>query len=227
LRQGALNVKKSRVFVVVLGTFLVLALAGAIATAQQPARSAAPAAPAVDIVLIDVGAIFKQYPYFKARMNELQADVEAAEAKIKKDRDHLRSMMDELGRIKAGTQEYKDFEAQVFEFRSKLDTNVQLQRKEFLSREAKIYHQAYQEVQQEVAAFAKANSISVVLKFNREAPDPEKPDEIIRDLNKPVLYHAGHLDITNYIIDLLAKRAGGANPAANTGSRQGVPERPR
>jgi Skp family chaperone for outer membrane proteins len=208
--------------VVAFGSLLVVALAAATAPAQ-PAASRSTAAPSVDVVLIDIGAVFKEHPYFSARMKELQADVEAAEAQIKKERDQLRNMMDELGRIKAGTQEYKDFETQVFEFRSKLDTKVQLQRKEFLQREAKIYHQAYQEVQREVEAFAAANNISIVLKFNREAPDPEKPEEIIRDLNKPVLYYAKYLDITPHIVKQLREKM----PAPTADQRGGPVQFPR
>ena len=206
---------------------LVVALLATMTAAGASAQSAAPAAtPNVAIVLIDVGAIFKAHPYFNARMKELQADVEAAEAQIKKERDQLRTMMEELSRIKAGTQEYKDFEAQVFETRNKLDTKVQLQRKEFLSREAKIYHQAYQSVQQEVEAFARTNNISVVMKFNREAPDPEKPDEIIRDLNKPVLYYAKQLDITDYIVQGLTRRMEGGPSATPSATRPAVPAPP-
>ncbi len=190
-------------------------LAWAAPPAGAQAQGAAPAAsPSIAVVLIDVAAVFKEHPYFNARMKELQADVDAAEATIKKQRDQLRSMMEELGRIKAGTEEYKRFEEQVFKFRSELDAKVQLQRKEFLQREAKIYYQAYQEVQREVEAFAAANNISIVLKFNRDPPDPEKPDEIVRDLNKPVLYYARYLDITPHIIKQLREKM--PVPTANT-----------
>lgn len=199
-----------------------LVLLAALAAVPAWGQAAPRAQAAVDVVLIDVGAIFKEHPYFNQRMKELQADAETAESQVKKERDQLRNMMDELGRIKAGTEEYKNFEAQVFEFKNRLETKVQLQRKELLQREAKIYHQAYQEIQREVEAFAATNSISVVLKFNRETPDPEKPDEILRDLNRPVLFYAKHLDITNYIIDGLKKNM--ANPVSPA-SRPSVPPR--
>ena len=221
--------KKSHLPAVLIFGALVSAMA-ATAAAQQPAAPAATQA-SVDVVLVDIQAVFKEHPYFNQRMKEFQTDAEAAEAQIKKERDQLRTMMEELGRIKAGTQEYKDFEAQVFEARTKLDTKIQLQRKEFVQREAKIVHQAYQEIQQIVERFATANNISVVLKFNRDPADPENPTAIARDLQGPVVYYAKYLDITPHIIKLMKERAQSAGPAGaggdsaapRTATRPGLP----
>jgi Skp family chaperone for outer membrane proteins len=65
----------------------------------------------------------------------------------------------------------------------------------------------YQEIQQEVDAFAQANGIAVVLKFKSEQADADKPDEVLTELNKPVIWYARNLDITAVILESLNRRA--------------------
>jgi len=88
-----------------------------------------------------------------------------------------------------------------------LNVRFQLQKKEFSKTEAKIYYMVYQEIQQEVDAFAQANGIAVVLKFKSEQADAEKPDEVLTELNKPVIWYARNLDITPIILESLNRRA--------------------
>jgi Skp family chaperone for outer membrane proteins len=177
-----------------------------------------------NIALIDVGVIFKNHSRFKAFMADLQADAERAEAQIKKEKDTIRGLAERLNDYRSGTPEYKDLEEQIAKRQADLSVQVQLQRKEFLGREAKVYNMIYQEIWQEVNAYAAANGIAAVFKFNSEQPDPEKPEEVIRDLNKPVLWSASNLDITPVILESLNRRS---LPSADNRGRVPFPSKPQ
>lgn len=210
---------KSRLFVAVLGSLVATTLMMSFASAQSgpPVRSA--------IALIDIGVVFKNHDRFKAEMQAMQGDMERAEGQMKKERDKLRAMAERLNEYRAGTQEYKDLEQNIAKSEADLKVNAQLQRKEFLQREAKIYNRTYQEVWQEVDAFAAANGLVAVFKFSREATDPEKPEEIMRELNKSVMWSARGLDITDDIVRSLKGR-GPSGPQVPGMAHPQFPPRP-
>jgi Skp family chaperone for outer membrane proteins len=176
-------------------------------SAQQRSGPATGTRVGSEIALIDIGVIFKNHTRFKAHMADLQADMERAEQQMKKERDSLRGLSEQLGGYKAGSVEYKQLEEEITKRSADLNVRFQLQKKEFAKTEAKTYYMVYQEIQQEVDAFAQANGIAVVLKFKSEQADADKPDEVLTELNKPVIWYARNLDITAVILESLNRRA--------------------
>ena len=207
---------KTRVLAVLAGSLLAISLLYAAAIAQQ--GTGAPASSASrfrsDIALVDVGYIYKNYDRFKQYMADLQADMERADAVMKKERDSLKQLQDSLSQYNAGSKEYKDLEERIVGKSADFNARVTLQRKEFLVNEAKIYHMIYQQIQDEVKAFAQENNVLAVLRFNSELPEVTKPDEVARGLNNQVVWHHPNLDITKYILDNLKRRAGGTTTGA-------------
>jgi Skp family chaperone for outer membrane proteins len=208
LQQGVLKVKKSRVWVA-LASSLILTTLLVVEVSAQPgtARPAGGTRVASDIALIDIQLIFKNNTRFKQHMADLQADLQRAEEQMKKDRDGLRALSERLNEYKAGTAEYKQLEEEIAKRSADFNVRFQLQKKEFTKTEARIYYMVLQEIQQEVDAYAQANGIAAVLKFNSEQADPDKPEEVVRDLGKPVLWYARNLDITPTILESLNRRA--------------------
>ncbi len=60
-------------------------------------------------------------------------------------------------------------------------------RKDFLEREAKVYYQTYLEVVDAVKYYAKRQNIGLVLRFNGEPVDPNRREDVLREINKPVV----------------------------------------
>jgi Skp family chaperone for outer membrane proteins len=211
-----LKVTKTRVLAVLAGSLLAISLLGAAAMAQPGTATPASSASRFrsDIALVDVGYIFKNHDRFKQYMADLQADMERADAVMKKERDSLKQLQDSLSQYNAGSKEYKDLEERIVGKLADFNARVTLQRKEFLVNEAKIYHMIYQQIQDEVKAFAQENNVLAVLRFNSELPDVQKPDEVARGLNNQVVWHHPNLDITKYILDNLKRRAGGTTTGA-------------
>lgn len=188
--------------------------------AQAPSAGGPPA-PGL-IVLLDVTSLIKDNAHLKALMADMQRDVTKTEDIFRKERDTLRQLSEELKDMRAGTPEYKAREEEITKRGTDLNVKIQLQRKEFLQRESRIYFSVYQEIQQEVAYFAANNNISMVLRTSSEPVDVEKPDDILREMNKPVVWSSKGLDITQYIKEQLKRRYGDTNQTAQP-PRQGVP----
>ena len=205
----------------VLAAVLSLSYLSALAVAQGPA---APPAAGPRMALLDVSRIFKSHQRFKGMMDDMKADVERAEAQVKSERERITKLAEHLQELNKGTTDYNDMEKELAKRQADLAVQVQLQKNEFLQREAKIYHNVYQEIWQATDYFCKTNRIDMVLRFNGEAVDVNRPDSVLTYINKPVVWYDPGLDITEQILQELNRTAinpGPANRAAPM--RPGVP----
>lgn len=168
---------------------------------------------ATNIALLDVSYIFKNHPRFKSMMEEMKSDVERAETAVNGERDKLRKLVEQLDTLRKGTQDYKNMEEEIARREAELSVKVSMQRKEFLTSEAKIYNTVYQEIEQEVGYYCSSRGIDIVLRFNGDPVDVNKPDSVLSYINKPVVFYSKSLDITPNILDAMVKRSGA--PAGN------------
>jgi Skp family chaperone for outer membrane proteins len=218
-------VKKSPRWAVTAAVVLSLSYLSCLAQAQGPVGvPSGQATGAARLALLDVGRIFKNHARFKGMMEAMKADVERAEKQVKTERDEINKLGEKLHEFHNGTIEYKQLEEELAKRQADLAVKVQLQKNEFLQREAKIYHNVYQEILQVTDYFAKQNRIDMVLRFNGEEVDVERPDSVLSFINKPVVWYDRGLDITNDILQNLNRGAVNPGPANNaTPMRQGVP----
>lgn len=204
----------------VLATGFVVLVLGRPAMAQQapPRVVSRPAGMSGAIALLDVSYIFEKHARFKMMMNDMKSDVERAEAEVQAERETIRKLIERLEQFR-GTQDYKAMEEEVAKRQGDLAVRIQLQKKEFLQREARIYHTVYQEILQEVEYFCSTNGIEMVLRFNGDAVDVERPDSVLAFINRPVVWYSKDRDITGYILKALNDRALQATGPAPGGTR--------
>ena len=148
------------------------------------------------LALLDVSRIFKNHQRFKGMMDDMKADVERAEAQVKAEREAITKLAERLQEFHKGTTDYNEMEEELAKRQADLQVQVQLQKNEFLQREAKIYHNVYQEIWQATDYFCKQNGIDMVLRFNGEPVDVDRPDSVLTYINKPVVWYRRGLDIT-------------------------------
>jgi len=141
-------------------------------------------------------------------MEDMKADVQRAESQIKMERGSIQKLAERLKEYRKGTPEYKSIEEDLTKRQANLRVRVELQRKEFLEQEAKIYHNVYQEILQEVDYYCASRGIAMVLRFNSEAVDAGRPEDVLRYINKPVVWHNRALDITQIVLENLNRRGG-------------------
>ena len=183
------------------------ALTSAPVFAQAPAAPAAApraaTAPAAHTAVIDVGYIFKNHARFKSAMDKMKDEVLAAENALKAERDRINGLMEQLKGFNVGTPEHRKLEADVAKAQGDFNVNAQLQKKDFMDREAKVYHQVYIEIERAVSQFARDNKIAVVHRFDGEPVDDTDRNRILGSITKPIVYYDPQIDITPDILRML------------------------
>ena len=169
------------------------------------------------IAVIDISYIFKNHARFKQSMEYMKRDVLAAEETLKKERDLVNQMIEKLKDFKPGTPDYKKLEEDITHRQSDFNVRASLQKKEFLEREAKVYTNIYKEISDEVGYYSDKNGIALVLRFNGDPVDANNRNSVLNEINKPIVYQRGGIDITPIILDTLNRRGPAANTAGPTG----------
>jgi Skp family chaperone for outer membrane proteins len=175
------------------------------------------------VAVVDVSYIFKEHKRFRSTMEAMKKEMEGIETDLKADRERIAQTEAERNKYNAGSAEYKKLDEDVA--RGMADFNVKMTRlrKDFLEREAKTYYQTYLEVAEAVGYYAKRHNIGLVIKFNGEPVDPNKREDVLREINKPVLFQDS-IDITPDVLALLNRdqvgtpQVGGRPPSAASGT---------
>ncbi len=188
----------------------------------NPVRPAAPAAPAAvrpaspstHVAVVDVGYIFKNHTRFKAEMDRMKDQVMAAENGLKGERDRINGLMEQLKGFNPGTPEYRKLEGEVAKAQGDFSVNAQLQKKDFMDREAKVYLQVYSEIERAVSQFARDHGIAVVHRFDGDPVDGTDRNRILGNITRPIVYYDPQIDITPDILKMLNGAGVAAQPQA-------------
>ena len=190
---------------------VVVALAQGAALAQPPGAvpqpqaqpQVRPTATGAHVAVIDVGYIFKNHARFKAAMDKMKDEVMAAENGLKAERDRINGLMEQLKGFNVGTAEYKKLEAEVAKGQGDFNVNAQLQKKDFMDREANLYMQVYTEIEKAVTRFSRERGITAVFRFDGDPVDGADRNQILRGITKPIVYYDAGIDITPDILQML------------------------
>jgi Skp family chaperone for outer membrane proteins len=205
----------------VLGASLVI---GTLASAQAPNPAGANAGK-YSIAVVDISYIFKNHARFRASMESMKKEMETIESELKADREKIAQSEQQRNTYKPGTTEYKKMDEEVARQMAEFNLKMGRLRKDFLEREAKVYYQTYLEVVDAVKYYAKRQNIGLVLRFNGEPVDAAKREDVLREINKPVVVQ-DQIDITPDVLVLLNRdQQGAAQPTAVP--QQGGPQVPQ
>jgi Skp family chaperone for outer membrane proteins len=181
------------------------------------------------IAVVDISAIFKRHARFKATMDAMKADMERADAELKAERETITKAEAHRNTFSVGSAEYKRADEEVARMMAELQLKMGRLRKEFMEREAKVLYQTYQEVVQAVDYYAKRHNIGLVLRFSGEPIDPNRPDDVRREISKLVVMQDS-IDITLEVLVLINSREQSSQqPPAQQAGRPAQPgaARPR
>jgi len=179
---------------------MIISLPATTAQAQAPAGARPPA---THQAVIDIGYIFKNHARFKAQMDKMRDEVMAAENGLKAERDRINGLVEQLKGFNPGTPEYKKLEAEVAKAQGEFNVTAQLQKKDFMDREASVYHDVFGEIEQAVARFAQEHGIAVVHRFDGDPVDSGDRNQVLRGITKPLVYYDRSIDITPDVLRLL------------------------
>lgn len=188
------------------------------AQGQPGARSAAPQSGGTKVAVIDVGFIFKNADRFKAAMEDLKTDDARFQKEVQARTDAIKAQVEKLKIEQKGSQNYKALEERIAGDQTKLRLDVARKQKDGVENQAKIYFNAYRDIEFHINKFATRYGIDLVLRFNSEEMDPTKPDSVLNGINRFVVYQR-NLNITGNILEEMNRR--GTGPRPTTGPTPG------
>lgn len=193
--------------VLAVAATLVVSVAGT-AKAQHPEAANAPK---FGIAVVDIAFVFKNHAQLNATMESMKGEMKNIEENLKAKRDQIGKMEAARDQMTAGSPDYKKLDDQLVEEKTKFNVDMDRLRRDLMERESKLYFTTYQQVTYTIAQYAKQRNIGLVLRFNGDRPDPAKPQDILKDINKPVVFE-NNVDITRDILSMV--NGGAAVPAA-------------
>jgi ClpP class serine protease len=122
--------------------------------------------------------------------------------------------------------EYKAAQKDLAKRRNDLQVQIELQRKEFVQREAKVYLTVYREILKAVEEYAKANKIRVVLRSQRGPVNADQPEQVLQHVNRAIVWTDEALDITPIILQRLNRSTAKPEAIARTPPRPKEPATP-
>ncbi len=166
------------------------------------------------VAVLDVAKVFKENAGFDAKMKAIKSEADALKVQITQQQESIKAEAEQLGQYTVGSPERNSLEEQLEQKQTKLRTKARQAETELLNREAKIYYDTYKEMQAVVSSMATQYGISLVLRFDSETIDPMNRAEVIKGVNRSVVFHR-RLDLTNQVI----KQMNPAQAQAGTAGR--------
>jgi len=172
------------------------------------------------VAVVDVAYIFKMHAGIRAEVAKVEQDLKAFDGTLKAKQAGLKAAAEQLKTFKIGSTEYAAQEQEVALMESKLRVDMASKRRQLAATEARIYFQNYKRITDGVKFMANHYKINLVLRYNSDEMDLEKPDTVIRGVMKNIVYHDEDLDMTKAIMQYLTQTMEKQATAPNTGTQR-------
>jgi len=203
LQQGVLNVRITLLSATIVASMLI---GPGILFENQVKAQGQPAAPrGTNVAVVDVGFIFKNATRFKQSMDDIKNDDERFKQEVLAKQEAMQAAVQNLQKMQKGGTDYKILEEQIAGDQTKLRLDMARKQKERIEQEAKVYFNAYRELEDHINKFATTYGIDLVLRFNAEEMDPSQPESVLNGINRFVVYQRD-LNITGHILDTMNRQ---------------------
>jgi len=177
-------VKSTIIKPVIFVVAAVVAFSASVVSAQQTGG----------VAILDVAKVFKENAWFTAKVEAIKAEADRVKQQVTAEQDRIKGEVLKLRGMEAGPKR-NQMEADLEQQHTHLRTTTRQTESELLNREARVYYDTYREMQTVVKALAEANGLSLVLRFDSESIDPNNRNEVIKGVNRAVVFHR-KLDLT-------------------------------
>ena len=170
------------------------------------------------VAVIDIKYILENHVAFKQAMEGLKVQFDKAGEELKAERMRINDLEMKLRELKPSTPDYNQLDEEVNRAKADWSINANKQKKEIRKRESQILWNVYYEVKTETKRYCEQNRIDLVISFNGEPIDPAQPQQVVRGVSKPIVYHQPGIDITPHILASLNNQTNqGAGPVGGIG----------
>jgi Skp family chaperone for outer membrane proteins len=156
------------------------------------------------IAILDVAKVFKDNPAFTAAMESIKTEADQLKNSITAEQEQIKAQAQKIAQMPRD-ENRNQLEAQLEQSQTALRTKARQQETELLNKEAQIYFSTYRQMQSVVEELATQYGISLVLRFDSEPIDPKNRNEVIKGVNRSVVFHR-KVDLTNAVTTALNSR---------------------
>ena len=212
---------KNRIIKIMMGAVPLFSVAAVLnLTAVNTTDAQNVGVPQSRVAVIDIKYILENHVAFKQAMEGLKVQFDQAGEQLKAERMRINELEMKLRELKPSTQDYNQLDEEVNRAKADWSINANKQKKEIRKRESQILWKVYYDVKTETKRYCEQNRIDLVISFNGEPIDPAQPQQVVRGVSKPIVYHQPGIDITPHILASLNNQT---NQAAGPVGGIGVP----
>lgn len=184
-----------------LKTKLTIAMVAAVLVAGMGQFNSAQAQQQSGIVaVLDVAKVFNENVRFNAQMDAIKAEMDRSKGEIQAKQAKIQEDAKAVLAYEVGTQQRNLKEAEIEQRQAALRTEARQKDVDLMTREARIYFETYRQMKSVVAEIAERNSISLVLRFDSSPINPDNRAEIIKGVNRLVVFN-DRLDLTTMVLE--------------------------
>ncbi len=187
---------------------IIAAVALSVIAAPVSAQETA-AAPKVAIAVVDIGHILQNHPTMKGQMEQIKTQMEAADKEMASRRDAILKQMEQLReQYTEGTPEYEAAEKRIAEQDTEFRLQLIKEKKRFEEMQAMVVYKVHTDITNLVKAASQSWGTQVVLRVNRQAMDPKKPETVQLVMSQDVIFFNPSVDLTDWVLGQLNRTAG-------------------
>jgi Skp family chaperone for outer membrane proteins len=147
----------------------------------------------------------------------MRSRVEDKEGQLQKMMNEAKLIRDQQTKLDANSQTYRDNESKLTQKLAEIETFRQQTRRDLITEEATLYHDVYGNVRQAVAWVAEQRGVTLVLRIFDDPISPSNPEEVIKAVNRQVLYSHDSLDLTDDVLQVINRSStAAAKPRTDT-----------
>ena len=167
------------------------------------------------VAILDVAQVFKDNTVFSGKMDAIKAEADGLKAQITSEQEAIKTRAQGLTGFEIGSAERNNLEGELEQQQAALRTKARQLETQLLNREALVYYETYQQMQTIVGSLANQYGISLVLRFDSAEIDRNNRTEVIKGVNRAIVYHR-QLDLTKVVTETMnARTAQGATGTQN------------
>ena len=151
------------------------------------------------VAVLDVAKVFKENRAFDSRMQSIRSTAEQLKAEIQQKQEAIKQEAQGLKQFEVGSPDRNQMEATLEQKQAALRTEARQAEMDLLSKEAKVYYETYEQMQRVLKSLSAQHGISLVLRFDSQEIDPTNRAEVIKGVNRAIVYQE-KLDLTKLVI---------------------------
>jgi Skp family chaperone for outer membrane proteins len=197
----------------------VVLLAATQLLAQRPAPQPTP--PQNGIALLNFSTVMMNSARLKKSMETWNTELDGKKADLKKEADLGNQLTEKVRSLPEGSPERKKLEQEVAKMRADYELHGKRARDDARERESKILYSWLREFQDDLARYAQANNLQLILRHEPTPDDLSDPRTIYAEFQKPIVYQRA-FDTTTAVTEAVNRHG----TTASSTNRTTAPPRP-